>query len=109
MWRLKCASDSNPHPYLRSLNDFEGRQVWEFDAHGGTSAEREAIKRAQDAFTANRLNNKHSSDLLLRLQCTGNLDEKSNSRHGKRRFSLHQEKQAMHDQCAWATSRCPCR
>lgn len=83
MWKLKCARESTSHPYLRSLNEFEGRQVWEFDAHGGTSAEREAVKRAQDAYTAKKLIQKHSSDLLLRLQCTGSIEDAANSRSGR--------------------------
>lgn len=49
--------------------------MWEFDPDGGSPEELQAVKAAQDAFTAKRLSQKHSSDLLLRLQCSGSLDD----------------------------------
>jgi cycloartenol synthase len=80
MWRLKSGSDTGGHPLLRSLNDFQGRQTWEFDQDAGSHREREAVKAAQEAFTANRLQQKHSADLLLRLQCTGKIEDQASTR-----------------------------
>ena len=80
MWRLKSASDTAGHPLLHSLNDFQGRQIWDFDADAGTSKDREAVQAAQRAFTTNRLDEKHSSDLLLRLQCTGKIEDQASTR-----------------------------
>jgi hypothetical protein len=80
MWRLKSGEEAKGHPFLRSLNNFQGRQVWEFDAHGGSPSELQAVKAAQDAFTANKLTQKHSSDLLLRLQCTGSVEDSTTRR-----------------------------
>ena len=80
MWRLKTASETGGHPLLRTLNDLQGRQVWEYDADAGSPKEMEAVKAAQAAFTANRLAQKHSSDLLLRLQCTGKIEDQGASR-----------------------------
>ncbi|KAK9909494.1 hypothetical protein WJX75_003160 [Coccomyxa subellipsoidea] len=80
MWRLKSGEEAKAHPFLRSLNNFQGRQVWEFDAHGGSPSELQSVKAAQDAFTANKLTQKHSSDLLLRLQCTGSVEDSTTRR-----------------------------
>ena len=77
MWKLKCAQESENSSLLRSLNDFQGRQIWVWDADAGTSHERAAVKKAQEQYTANRHNQKHGSDLLLRLQSTGSIEEQS--------------------------------
>ena len=83
MWRLKSGEESQGHPFLRSLNNFQGRQVWEYDVDGGSPDELQAVKAAQEAFTANRLTQKHSSDLLLRLQSTGSIEDSTiRRRHG---------------------------
>lgn len=66
MWRLKVAEGGGP--WLRSLNKFEGRHVWEYDEHGGDAAERVAVDKARATFTENRFEQRHSSDLLMRLQ-----------------------------------------
>ena len=80
MWKLKRAEDSTSSPLLRSLNDFQGRQVWAWDADAGSEHERAAIKNAQAQFSANRHDESHSADLLLRLQQTGSLEEQSKDR-----------------------------
>lgn len=69
MWRLKIADGGGP--WLRSLNKFGGRQVWEYDEHGGDAAERVAVDKARSAFAENRFEQRHSSDLLMRLQVCG--------------------------------------
>ena len=77
MWKLKCAQESKNSALLRSLNNFQGRQLWEWDADAGTAQERAAVKKAQEQYTANRHHQKHSADLLLRLQSTGSIEEQS--------------------------------
>lgn len=66
MWKLKIAEGGNP--WLRSLNNHVGRQVWEFEPELGTPEELLEIKRAQEGFQELRFQNKHSSDLLMRMQ-----------------------------------------
>ena len=66
MWKFVTASDSDGHPLLRSLNGHQGRQVWVYDAQGGTPEERARVEELRQDFTANRLQQKHSADELLR-------------------------------------------
>ncbi|KAK8635356.1 hypothetical protein V6N13_004097 [Hibiscus sabdariffa] len=66
MWKLKAAEGGNP--WLRTVNDHVGRQIWEFDPDLGSPEELMEIEKARLNFTNNRLTNKHSSDLLIRLQ-----------------------------------------
>ena len=80
MWKLKSAEESENSPLLRSLNNFEARQVWAWDAHAGSEQERAAIREAQAQFSANRHDQSHSADLLLRLQQTGSVENQSKDR-----------------------------
>ena len=80
MWKLKSAEESKGSPLLRSLNDFQGRQVWAWDADAGTEQERAAIRKAQAQFSANRHDESHSADLLLRLHQTGSVEDQSKDR-----------------------------
>ncbi|KAK8977710.1 hypothetical protein V6N11_013491 [Hibiscus sabdariffa] len=66
MWKLKIAEGGNP--WLRTVNNHVGRQIWEFDPHLGSPEELMEIEKARLNFTNNRLKKKHSSDLLMRLQ-----------------------------------------
>lgn len=66
MWRLKIAEGGGP--WLRTLNNHAGRHVWEYDEHAGDAAERRAIDKARATFADNRFEQRHSSDLLMRLQ-----------------------------------------
>lgn len=66
MWKLKIAEGGNP--WLRSLNNHVGRQIWEFEPELGTPEELLEIKRAREGFQELRFQNKHSSDLLMRMQ-----------------------------------------
>lgn len=68
MWRLTTCYDSEGHPFLRSTNGHQGRQVWVYDEDAGTDADRQEVERLREAFTDTRLKQKHSSDELLRLQ-----------------------------------------
>lgn len=69
MWKFVSGGDSGNHPFLTSLNNFQGRQTWEYDPSAGTPEQRKAADAKRAAFTADRLHHKHSSDELLRLQC----------------------------------------
>ncbi|GAB4817280.1 hypothetical protein N2152v2_004326 [Parachlorella kessleri] len=72
MWRLTCAGDAPDHPLLHTLNGKVGRQVWVYDANAGSAEDREQVERLRANFAATRLDNKDSSDELLRLQCKSN-------------------------------------
>ncbi|KAF3592646.1 hypothetical protein DY000_02022862, partial [Brassica cretica] len=69
MWKLKIGDGDSP--WLRSTNNHVGRQTWEFNPLLGTPEELAAIEEARNSFTQNRFSNKHSSDLLMRLQFSG--------------------------------------
>ncbi|XP_058113479.1 cycloartenol synthase-like isoform X2 [Magnolia sinica] len=68
MWKLKIAEGG---PGLKSINNYLGRQIWEFDPHLGTPEERIAVENAREDYRKNRFEMKHSSDLLMRMQVIG--------------------------------------
>ncbi|KAF8694593.1 hypothetical protein HU200_038122 [Digitaria exilis] len=68
MWRLKLAEGNGP--WLRSTNSFLGRQVWEFDPNLGTPEEHSEVEKVRQEFVRNRFKQKHSRDLLMRMQFT---------------------------------------
>ncbi|XP_010271332.1 PREDICTED: cycloartenol Synthase isoform X2 [Nelumbo nucifera] len=68
MWKLKIAEGGSP--WLRTLNNHVGRQVWEFDPESRTPEHLMEVEKARDHFTKLRFEKKHSSDLLMRLQFT---------------------------------------
>lgn len=66
MWKLKVAEGANP--WLRSLNNHVGRQIWEFDPNCGSPEEIQEIEEARANFSKHRFEKKHSSDLIMRIQ-----------------------------------------
>lgn len=67
MWKLKIGEGAND-PNLFSLNNFVGRQTWEFDPEAGTPEERAEVEAARQNFYNNRFKVRPSSDLLWRFQ-----------------------------------------
>ncbi|TKY44490.1 Cycloartenol synthase [Spatholobus suberectus] len=66
MWKLKIAEGGSP--WLRTLNNHVGRQVWEFDSKLGSPQDLLEIEKARQNFHDNRFTHKHSADLLMRMQ-----------------------------------------
>ncbi|KAG6673257.1 hypothetical protein I3842_16G101900 [Carya illinoinensis] len=65
MWKLKISKGG---PDLVSINNFIGREYWEFDPNAGTPEEHAKVERAREEYKKNRYKTKQSSDLLMRIQ-----------------------------------------
>ncbi|XP_057968979.1 cycloartenol synthase-like isoform X3 [Malania oleifera] len=72
MWKLKIGGEggSGNDPWLRTVNNHVGRQIWEFDPRSGTIEELAQIEKAREDFSLHRFDKKHSADLLMRYQLT---------------------------------------
>ncbi|XWS08126.1 hypothetical protein CRYUN_Cryun41cG0053000 [Craigia yunnanensis] len=57
MWKLKITEGWSP--WLRSMNNHVGRQIWEFDPNLGSPKELMQIKKACNNVTNNQFQNKH--------------------------------------------------
>ncbi|KAG7583584.1 Terpenoid cyclases/protein prenyltransferase alpha-alpha toroid [Arabidopsis suecica] len=66
VWKLNIAEGGSP--WLRTTNNHVERQFWEFDPKLGTPEDLSAVEKARKSFSDNRFLQKHSSDLLMRLQ-----------------------------------------
>ncbi|KAF5198234.1 Cycloartenol synthase, partial [Thalictrum thalictroides] len=67
MWKLKI-SEGERNPWLSTVNNHVGRQVWEYDPNLGTPEDLMEVEKARESFKNHRFERKHSSDLLMRLQ-----------------------------------------
>lgn len=67
MWRLKIATKGDD-PYLYSMNNFVGRQIWEFDPNYGTHEELAEVEKERRRYYENRFNIQPCGDALLRLE-----------------------------------------
>ncbi|KAL9320906.1 hypothetical protein ACSQ67_012745 [Phaseolus vulgaris] len=87
MWRLKVG-DGGKDPYIFSINNFVGRQIWEFDSEAGTDEERAQVEAARQDFYQNRFKLKACGDRLWRFQVIslyiiGHLDSVLSEEHRK--------------------------
>jgi cycloartenol synthase len=80
MWRLKSAEEGTEvkptigEPLATLCTPrLAGRQVWDFEEDGATSAKtKSAVEKARQEYASNRKKGvKHSADELLRIQCCG--------------------------------------
>nr|XP_029122909.1 cycloartenol Synthase [Elaeis guineensis] len=76
MWRLKIAEGGNP--MLRTINNFVGRQTWEFDPNLGTPEELAKVEEARENYHKHRFEIKHNADLIMRIQQTGTRNQQTN-------------------------------
>ena len=67
MWKLKI-SEVSKGPWLMSVNNYFGREYWEFDLDAGTPEERAQVEVFREEFRKNRFKTKQSSDLLMQMQ-----------------------------------------
>ena len=54
MWRLHSGQKSGESPFLHSLNQCQGRQVWEYVPSAGTTAEKQEVEKLRADFTEQR-------------------------------------------------------
>ncbi|TVU51660.1 hypothetical protein EJB05_03100, partial [Eragrostis curvula] len=66
MWRLKTSKGGGP--WMQTMSDYHGRQVWEFHPDAGSEEERAQVERLRREFTENRFRRRESQDLLMRMQ-----------------------------------------
>ncbi|TVU03990.1 hypothetical protein EJB05_50454, partial [Eragrostis curvula] len=66
MWRLKTSKGGGP--WMQTMSDYHGRQVWEFHPDAGSEEERAQVERLRREFTENRFRKRESQDLLMRMQ-----------------------------------------
>ncbi len=66
MWKLKISEGEGP--WLMSVNNYLGREYWEFDPDVGTPEERAQVEVFREEFRRNRFKTKQSSDLLMQVQ-----------------------------------------
>lgn len=66
MWKLKISEGNDG--CVKSVNNHTGRQFWEFKPELGTPEEKAQVEILRKHFTKNRFQQKHSSDLIMRLQ-----------------------------------------
>ncbi|XP_044464572.1 cycloartenol synthase 2-like [Mangifera indica] len=66
MWKLKISEGNDG--CVQSVNNHTGRQFWEFKSELGTPEEKAQVEILRKHFTENRFQQKHSSDLIMRLQ-----------------------------------------
>jgi cycloartenol synthase len=69
MWRLRTGQETaGGEPWLRTTNAHAGRQVWEFDPTASDATAAADVDDARREFSSRRHQQRHSADLLLRLQ-----------------------------------------
>lgn len=74
MWLFRSSgttgsTGSGSKELLFSTNHHQGRQTWEWHPNAGSPEERARAEELRANFARHRLQQKHSSDELLRLQC----------------------------------------
>eukprot|EP00210_Caulerpa_lentillifera_P005704 g5455.t1 len=73
MWKFVSSGSSGDNPMLETLNQFIGRQYWEFDPDSGTAEDHAEIERLRSEFTKHRFEKHDADDALLRYQARDRL------------------------------------
>ncbi|XP_010502925.1 PREDICTED: tirucalladienol synthase-like [Camelina sativa] len=68
MWRLRIGAKVGDDPHSTTINNYVGRQIWEFDAEAGSPEELSEVEQARKNFSENRSQYKANADLLWRMQ-----------------------------------------
>ncbi|KAK7854071.1 lupeol synthase [Quercus suber] len=66
MWKLRICEGGGPN--LMSVNNYVGREYWEFDPNARTSEEKAEVERFREEFQRNRFKTKQSADLLMQME-----------------------------------------
>ena len=66
MWKLRIGEGGGPS--LMSVNNYVGREHWEFDPNAGTFEDKAEVERFREEFRRNRFKTKQSADLLMQME-----------------------------------------
>jgi len=66
MWKLRICEGGGPS--LMSVNNYVGREYWEFDPNAGTLEDKAEVERFREDFQRSRFKTKQSADLLMQME-----------------------------------------
>ena len=66
MWKLRIGEGGGPS--LMSVNNYVGREHWEFDPNAGTLEDKAEVERFREDFQRSRFKTKQSADLLMQME-----------------------------------------
>ncbi|XP_075667109.1 lupeol synthase-like [Castanea sativa] len=66
MWKLRICEGGGLS--LMSVNNYVGREYWEFDPNAGTFEDKAEVERYREEFRRSRFKTKQSADLLMQME-----------------------------------------